>query len=99
MYSHYCRKDSKKFHLEGYFGSKMQIFRLYKRHCEENNQQALSIFIFWEIFENMNLSLFSSKKNQCNICLSYTAGNIKDEEYKKHFEVKDKAQLEKSEYK
>ncbi|CAH1106773.1 unnamed protein product [Psylliodes chrysocephalus] len=70
--SHYCRKDSHKLYLEGVFCSKMDVFRLYQKHCTENNQQALNVFTF-------------------------CAGNVTDEEYTRHIELKDAARLEKSE--
>lgn len=95
--SHYCRKDSDKLYLEGDFTSKMDVFRVYQNHCVENNQQALSMFTFSEIFEEMKLSLFSPKKDQCNICVSYSAGNVTDLEYRRHIELKEKARLEKGE--
>ncbi|CAH1099730.1 unnamed protein product [Psylliodes chrysocephalus] len=37
------------------------------------------------------------KEDQCNICVSYSAGNVTDEEYTRHIELKDAARLVKSE--
>lgn len=97
MPSHYCRKDSKKLYLETDFGSKANIHRIYTKHCEDNSEEALSMYTFWEAFDDMNLALFVPKKDQCNICVSYSAGNVDAKEYNTHLELKDKARIEKNE--
>lgn len=97
MPSHYCRKDTKKHYLETDFGSKSNIYRLYLKHCNENTEQALSIYTFWETFEEMNLALFCPKKDQCNVCVAYNVGNFGAEEYRRHTELKDQARQEKNE--
>ncbi|CAG5059857.1 unnamed protein product [Parnassius apollo] len=44
--------------------------------------------------EALNLSLFSPKKDLCDICESYKAGNVSDIDYKTHRDKKDEARKE-----
>nr|CAH7736180.1 unnamed protein product [Callosobruchus chinensis] len=95
MPAHYCRKDTKKLYLEADFGSKSNLYRVYKNHCEENGKVALSSFVFSEIFEEMNLALFCPKKDQCNTCVSHKAGNVDQKVYDEHIKLKNRARSEK----
>ena len=48
-----------------------------------------------EEFNNMNLSLFRPKKDQCDTCVSHEAGNVTDEEWNQHRSSVDAARREK----
>jgi len=47
------------------------------------------------IFNEKNLSLFSPKKDQCDLCCGHKTGNINDEEWHKHIENKNRSREEK----
>lgn len=95
--SHYCRKSSTKLYLEPFWQSKSALFKEYLKYCEDQKKSHLSAsrYTFWEVFENLNLSLYSPKKDQCDTCCSYKAGNISDTEYQLHLIRKTEAQSQK----
>ena len=44
----------------------------------------------------MNLSLFQPEKDQCDKCCGYNTGNVDEEEYTEHMQMKEEAQTEKA---
>ncbi|CAK1594788.1 unnamed protein product [Parnassius mnemosyne] len=93
--SHYCRKDSSKLYLEPIWTSKSQLYETYRKDfCVRENLEPLSITTFFNMFETLNLSLFSPKKYLCDICEFYKAGNVSDIDYKTHRDKKDEARKE-----
>ncbi|VEN42000.1 unnamed protein product [Callosobruchus maculatus] len=95
MPSHYCRQRSAKVYLEYNFSSKANLYRVYVNKCEESNIEHVSYCTFSNTFENLNLPLFSPKKDQCNICVAHKAGNIPESDYTLHIQLKDRARAEK----
>lgn len=95
--SHYCRRDSSKLYLEPKWQSKAELYRLYESFCNSQDKGNLkaSIFLFYEIFEECNLSLFQPKKDQCDICCAFNVGNLSEQAYKAHNERKETARKEK----
>lgn len=96
MESHYCRASSQKMYLEPIWQSKMALFNQYKKYCEEKAYNPLSIKVFHDEFSALNLSLFRPKKDQCDLCISFKAGNSAEEVFKKHIERKHAAREEKT---
>ncbi|CAG9818856.1 unnamed protein product [Phaedon cochleariae] len=83
--SHYCRASSSKLYLEPNWTSKSALYNLYKNTwCVEQHMKPLSIAVFYHIFDEMNLSLFRPKKDQCDTCFTYKAGNLSEEAYECH---------------
>lgn len=74
--SHYCRSSSTKMYLEPIFKSISHLHTQYKRSCEEQGFQPLSRQVFSTIFHDLNLSLFHPKKDQCDTCCTFKAGNL-----------------------
>lgn len=72
MDSHYCRADSKKLYLTSNFLSKAELYRHYQETCTENSCKPASYFTFATVFDQQSLSLFVPRKDQCDICLSYS---------------------------
>ncbi|CAH0719103.1 unnamed protein product, partial [Brenthis ino] len=99
--SHYCRKSTTKLYLERSWGSKQSLYREYLNYLREKGKDdcKVSNFIFWEEFEAMNLSLFSPKKDECDVCCARRVGNLSDADYNIHILRKDKARQEKSSHK
>lgn len=95
--SHYCRKDTKKLYLESKWQSKADLYRLYESYCDSKGKEGLksSVCTFYNIFEEMNLSLFQPKKDQCDVCVAFSAKNLSEEEYNNHIKKKEEARKEK----
>ena len=97
MESHYCRASTKKLYLEPIWQSKTEIYRIYKTDfCQKNYLESSSIFIFNEIFEELNLSLYTPKKDLCDTCEAYKTKNITEEKYVIHQTLKGEARDEKN---
>lgn len=94
--SHYVRKRTKKLYLEEYFKSKADLYKLYVQQKEEtpDKSKPLSMTSFSAIFYEMNLGIFSPKKDQCDTCLEFKNNNIDEKIWKTHDENKKKAREE-----
>jgi len=53
---------------------------MYTEKCKEEGKTLVSRTNFINIFNEKNLSLFSPKKDQCDLCCGHKTGNINDEE-------------------
>lgn len=73
-----------------------ELHNLYKEKCAEQNHKPLSKQILVDEFSKMNLSLFSPRKDQCDICVQHEEGNLSDDLWNAHIEKKDRARDEKS---
>lgn len=93
--SHYCRLSSSKLYLEPIIRSKSQLNKLYKEKCEEGGIQAVSPRKFSKLFDDQNLSIHHPKKDRCDTCCSFEAGNLGDQDYKTHIKNKEDARTEK----
>ncbi|XP_039286939.1 uncharacterized protein LOC111052339 isoform X2 [Nilaparvata lugens] len=93
--SHYCRASSFKLYLEPIWESNQALYRKYKEFCTINNRPCGSITTFMEVFKEKNLSVFSPRKDQCDTCYAFKAGNILKEVYERHIIEKDEARKEK----
>lgn len=95
MESHYCRHQTDKLYLQPDFESLAQLYDCYVQVCQENNEKPLSDCFFSNLFHSSKLSLFQLKKDRCDLCVSYEAGNIAEEEFKSHIKAKEQARKEK----
>ncbi|CAB4014572.1 Hypothetical predicted protein [Paramuricea clavata] len=96
--SHYCRKSSTKKYLWPYdFKSAQDVYTNYRKWIEENynNSQLLSATTFKSILKEENIEIWQPKKDQCDTCISYNQGNISEETYMAHIDLKNKARQEK----
>ena len=93
MKSHYCRANSQKKYLEPVFRSLSEVYGTYRKYCTENNVETASILKLRTYFKMEKYSIYSPKKDQCDICTSY---NITEEEYKQHILLKTEGRLEKN---
>ena len=93
--SHYCRKSTSKLYLEPSWKSKSELYSLYKDNwCQERQIDAASSTLFSYVFEEMNLALFTPKKDECDVCVGYRTKNIKESKYQMHIDKKEEAQKE-----
>ncbi|KAG8334063.1 hypothetical protein J6590_108696 [Homalodisca vitripennis] len=95
--SHYCRKNTQKLYLEPNWQSKAQLYRHYRSYCESEGKKQFiaSDCLFYSLFDELNLGLFSPKKDQCDLCCSFNKGNLTQELYEEHIKKKDEARSEK----
>ncbi|KAL4717006.1 hypothetical protein ACJJTC_001867 [Scirpophaga incertulas] len=96
MLSHYCRASSTKLYLEPVVQSKLKLYKLYCEKCNEQQEKPTSRWLFDQIFNKKNLSLFSPKKDQCDLCCSHDVGNISEAKYREDILKKDRARQEKT---
>lgn len=95
--SHYCRASTSKLYLEPIWTYKSQLYKLYKTEfCTKRGENCLSIATFLKEFDNKRLSLYRPKKDLCDICVSFETGNLTEEKYNEHVQMKKEARDEKS---
>lgn len=63
----------------------------------QQNTEALSTATFSNMFEDLNLALFSPKKDECDTCVGYKTKHIEENVYTEHIAKKDEARKEKAE--
>lgn len=93
--SHYCRKTTKKLYLEHFHTSIMSLYNLYKDHCSNISVTPVGKTQFVKIFKELNLALFSPKKDRCDVCCAYEMKQIEEADYTLHVQKKDRARAEK----
>ncbi|KAL1005027.1 hypothetical protein UPYG_G00053610 [Umbra pygmaea] len=89
--SHYCRSLSSKQYLEPVFQTMCDLHKVYQHAAEEKMLTPLSRPVFQEEFNCQNLSLYHPKKDQCDTCWSFKAGNLPDIEWEEHLRKKEEA--------
>ena len=93
--SHYCRANADKQYLEPAFETYVDLHREYELFCEKNDLLVASLTTQKSIFKTMRMSFFSPKKDQCDLCVSYKAGNVSELGYTQHLQRKHAARDEK----
>ena len=83
-------------YLETNWQSKAELHREYKKFCSDKGLKPAAYKQFCEVFYESNLSLFSPKKDQCDLCCSYEADNLPESEYSLHVDRKNEAREAKS---
>lgn len=85
-------------YLEPTFKTKAGVYSLYKENwCAEQQINPLSSATFSNVFEDLNLGLFKTKKDECDICVGYRTKNIEENIYREHIIKKDGAREAKTE--
>ncbi|CAH2090939.1 unnamed protein product [Euphydryas editha] len=107
MPSHYCRamgrhgiafacnRESKQY-LEPIIADKTMLYTLYAMECQKSEKIALSRWTLCRVFDELNLSLFTPKKDQFDTCCSHKVGNITDDIYNRHIRSKNMARNKKA---
>lgn len=94
--SHYCRKSSSKLYLEPRWKNKTELYDFYKNvWLTDRKTEPAGLTLFKYIFEESNLSLFCTKKDECDICVGYRTQNVSELIYQEHRKKKDEARSEK----
>ena len=84
----YCRKDTQKLYLDVLISTKTKLYEIYKLRCSVFGMSPFSITLFNNYFKENNYSLFKPHKDQCNTCIGKDTGNVSEEVYNKHYELK-----------
>ena len=94
--SHYCRADTERLYLEPVWESKRHIHRVYVEYCREREKQPVQSKVFFDVTEEMKISMYKPCKDLCNLCLGYENDNpdITKEIYDFHIQKKDEARHE-----
>ena len=95
MPSHYCRAETNKVYLEPIFESIAHLYREYIIFCTEGNLPIGSITIMKQHIATSNLAIYKPRKDQCDTCTAYNAGNVDENEYQEHMKKKEEARAEK----
>lgn len=82
--SHYCRKDSSKLYFQTTHTCKRDLYRDYVCKCGDDDVMALSEKIFNSTLQSLNFSIFKPRKDQCDTCVEYQAGNLEEAVYQEH---------------
>ncbi|XP_031358123.1 uncharacterized protein LOC116181837 [Photinus pyralis] len=94
--SHYCRASSKKQYLEPLWRSRAELYKFYKTEfCVEHNLAPASTTLFFNKFEELNLSLYKPKKDLCDSCEAFKTKNLSETDYTLHQTLKKDARQEK----
>lgn len=96
--SHYCRSSTSKLYLELIWESKAHLHKVYSEFCKAQDEKVkpLSIATFHKEFDNKRLSLYRPKKDLCDTCVAFETGNLNEEQYNEHFQLKKEARDEQS---
>ena len=97
--SHYCRKDSKKEYLH----HDLTLKKMYNMFLQEYNE-TVSVTLYSNVFQSMNLSFHGPEKDQCSLCNTYWEGisEVKkklQERYDRHIKEKEEIRRIKKECK
>lgn len=95
--SHYCRSSSSKLYVEPLYQNKMDLYRVYKTHCQEQRVNPVGPSRFKEEMKKLNISIHSPKKDQCDVCVGHQTGNVEEQEYQIHIKRKTEARDAKAE--
>lgn len=85
--SHYRRKYTRKLYFQSDFKTYTQIYEFYSKDCEshkENGIAPISFPMFMSELNKQNFSIFNPRNDMCDICLSYAAKNVSQEQYDSH---------------
>ncbi|CAH1107449.1 unnamed protein product [Psylliodes chrysocephalus] len=102
--SHYLRKQTSREFVDG-GKNLMDLYRDYKDDCLKIGREPAQFHSYRKIFkENYNISFFVPKKDQCELCTSYSNADENQkvelrENYQKHLLEKELSRKEKENYK
>lgn len=94
--SHYCRQKSFKLFLETSIVSQTQLYKLCQAFSDTKGVHGVLRPVLMQKAKELNIGIFSPRKDQCNICLSHSHGLCLEDEFQIHFKHKEEAQEEKA---
>jgi len=94
--SHYCRQSTRKLFLQTEINSISHLYNIYCDNCKTDDEQPVVTKKFVDVFKENNLSIFSPKKDQCDVCCQYSVNNLSEEKYQIHISRKNLGREEKT---
>ena len=95
--SHYCPNvpsyKEKKFLEPG--TTKTHLFREYQKAAGQAGARAVGMTFFSKIFDEEKYSVFSPRKDQCDICMGAKHGNVDQQIFNAHIQSKNEVRAEK----
>ncbi|KAJ8709365.1 hypothetical protein PYW07_009191 [Mythimna separata] len=76
--------------------NRRQLYNLYVEFASSSSKPVASRKLFCDILAEENIGLFQHKKDACDLCCAYEVGNVLEEDYQRHIELKNMAREEKS---
>ena len=89
--SHYCRASSSRVYVDSEFRSLNHMHQIYKEWCGETGSESVERKTFCEILESQKISIHKPRKDQCDSCIAFKEGNLKEEDYNMHVQKKNDA--------
>ena len=77
------------------FNSKAEVHQEFKKWCTGKLITPSSRQVFVDEFYTGNYALFQPRKDQCDLCVSYSEGNVDEETYVRHRQRKEQSQKSK----
>jgi len=68
-----------------------KVYEMYKKHADSEKARCVSMKVFRQIFQELNLGFFHPRKDQCDICQGQKQGLIAEPMYDQHIENKEQA--------
>ena len=97
--AHYSRKRTNKLYFDIQIKTIHELYELYINECKIHDLNPYSYTVFREFLKDSNYSLFKTKKDRCNLCMEFDAGNIKTPEalqaFEEHKNSKNRSRAEK----
>lgn len=93
--SHYCRQSSSKLYVQSDIKSHAQLYQLYIEYSKNLSILPLSRFSFDKFCRIEKISIFIPRKDQCDLCCQYNAGNLSEISYNAHRKKKDEVKAQK----
>ncbi|KAK6166780.1 hypothetical protein SNE40_023402 [Patella caerulea] len=93
--SHYCRSSTSRLYLQSDIKSFSHLYGIYKEYCTTAEIKSVSIKVFKSVLNEMKVSIFHPKKDQCDVCCSFETGNLQEEVYRNHIQKKNEARNDK----
>lgn len=69
------------------------MYRVFKKWCLSKNKPFAQRKLFCKILKEKKISIFKPRKDQCDTCTAFKEGNLAEEEYNKHINMKQEAYL------
>ncbi|KAF6215898.1 hypothetical protein GE061_000233 [Apolygus lucorum] len=90
-----CQASSAKQFLQTDIRRMTKLYSIYEQKCKEANQIPIGRTWFDQTCKAMELTLLSTYRDKCNVCLSFDNGTIDENAYNMHNEQEENAQKEK----
>lgn len=93
--SHHCRASTSRVYVDSSFNSKLHMHSVFKEWCNKTNNPIVERKKFCELLEQQKITIFKPRKDQCDLCVEFSNGNLSQVQYDLHVLMKDEARAAK----